>query len=75
MAADQAEEFDREVEQDLPAALVRWVRASAGVGASLPDGAVQRFCDELDRVVADRFPGDVLGVPHRVWAVVARYSG
>ncbi|MFD0386287.1 class I SAM-dependent methyltransferase [Streptomyces stramineus] len=55
-----------------PQAWIGRIRASAGVGASLPDEAVNRFSDELSRVIADRFPGDVLHLPHRTWAVVAQ---
>lgn len=46
------------------------VRASAGVGGSLPDEAVRRFNDDL--AAALRGFGDPLDAPHRVWAVVAR---
>ncbi|WP_442804175.1 class I SAM-dependent methyltransferase [Streptomyces luteogriseus] len=47
------------------------IRASAGVGASLPPDEVERFDEALGRVLRDRFPGEVLHVPHRTWAVVA----
>ncbi|MFF7893208.1 hypothetical protein ACFZDI_15180 [Streptomyces sp. NPDC007907] len=47
------------------------IRASAGVGASLPPDQVQRFDDALGRVLRERFPGEVVQVPHRTWAVVA----
>ncbi len=48
------------------------VRASAGVGASLPPDAVARFNAELAKLLADRFREDPISVPHRVWAVVSR---
>ncbi len=54
-----------------PEAWVGRIRASAGVGASLPPQEVTRFAEELDRVLAERFPGEVLAVPHRTWAVTA----
>jgi SAM-dependent methyltransferase len=48
------------------------VRASAGVGGSLDDGAVREFDRALEVLLAERFPGPLLHVPHRVFAVVAR---
>jgi SAM-dependent methyltransferase len=48
------------------------VRASAGIGASLPPDAVARFNAELAKLLAERFPHDPLAVPHRVWALVCR---
>lgn len=59
---------------DVPYSHEGWVgriRASAGVGASLPEEEVRRFSDELGELLAARFPGDPLPVPHRTWAVVA----
>ncbi|MFM8321126.1 MAG: class I SAM-dependent methyltransferase [Chloroflexota bacterium] len=47
------------------------IRASAGVGASLPPESVQRFDADLERLLAERFPGPELAVPHRVFAVLA----
>jgi SAM-dependent methyltransferase len=44
-------------------------RASAGVKASLSAGAVARFDTELAGMLASRFPGEPMAVPHRVWAV------
>jgi hypothetical protein len=46
------------------------VRASAGVGASLSPEAVERFDADLARLLCDRFPGDAVDTPHRVFAVV-----
>ena len=48
------------------------VRASAGVGASLPPGKVQEFDQALAHLLATRFPGEMLEVSHRVFAVIAR---
>jgi SAM-dependent methyltransferase len=48
------------------------VRASAGVGASLPPDAVTRFNAELAHVLAERFREDPVGVLHRVWGLICR---
>lgn len=48
------------------------VRASAGVGGTLPPDEVNRFDDELARLLQERFPADPLDVPHRVFAVIGR---
>jgi len=48
------------------------VRASAGIGASLPPDAVQRFDDSLRQMLAERFPADPFVVTHRVFAMIAR---
>jgi SAM-dependent methyltransferase len=48
------------------------IRASAGVGASLPPARVAAFDAELDRILKTDFPGDPLRVPHRVWALIAK---
>ena len=48
------------------------IRASAGVGASLAAGAVERFDDELTTLLTDRFPEDPLAVLHRCFALVCR---
>ncbi len=48
------------------------IRASAGVGASLEPAGVQAFDEALAGLLVTSFPGDVLQVPHRVFAVVAR---
>ena len=80
--ADVAEAGFTEIETfsfdlDVPYPHEAWVgriRASNGVGASLPAEAVQRFSDDLTALLADRFPADPLSVPHRVWAVVATRS-
>jgi len=50
------------------------IRASAGVGASMSAEQVERFDKELSEMLASRFPGDVLQVPHRVFTIVARAS-
>ena len=48
------------------------IRASAGVGASLTPDRVAAFDAALAELLAARFPGATLSVPHRVFAVVAR---
>jgi SAM-dependent methyltransferase len=48
------------------------IRASAGVGASLPADEVTRFDRELAALLAERFPSLVLSIPHRVFAVIAQ---
>jgi len=48
------------------------IRASAGVGGSLPEPQVREFDDALERLLATRHPGEVLSIPHRVFAVVGR---
>jgi SAM-dependent methyltransferase len=47
------------------------IRASAGVGASLPPDAVERFDRDLAALLAERFPEDPLQAPHRAWALLA----
>jgi SAM-dependent methyltransferase len=51
------------------------IRASAGVGASLPAAEVALFDAELSRTLARDFPQEPLGVRHRVFAVVASRGG
>ena len=48
------------------------IRASAGVGATLPEDDVRAFDQELASLLAARFPQVDLQIPHRVFAVVAR---
>jgi SAM-dependent methyltransferase len=48
------------------------IRASAGVGASLPPDAVARFDAEHRAILEQNFPGDPLQIPHRVFAVFGR---
>ncbi|WP_428267864.1 class I SAM-dependent methyltransferase [Haliangium sp.] len=50
------------------------VRASAGIKASLPADAVERFDHELDETLRARFPRDPLSVLHRVSAVFGTKS-
>jgi hypothetical protein len=47
------------------------VRASSTVGASLPAEHVARFDAALASLLAERFPGASLAVPHRVFALLA----
>jgi hypothetical protein len=58
----------------LPYSHATWrgrIRASAGVAASLPTEAVESFDNEHAAMLAQRFPGETLLVPHRVWALLA----
>ncbi len=51
------------------------IRASAGVGASLPADDVARFDAELAEELARAWPTEPLLVPHRVWALKAVWPG
>ncbi len=51
------------------------IRASAGVGASLPADEVARFDAELAAELARGWPQEPLRVPHRVWALKAEWLG
>ena len=51
------------------------IRASAGVGASLPPEQVTAFDNELAEVLTVRFPEDPLAVHHRVFALVGQKMG
>ncbi len=69
----EIESFSYDVEA--PYAPASWrgrVRASAGVAASLPPERIAAFDRELAALLEERFPGDRIGVPHRVFAVIAR---
>ncbi len=62
---------------DVPYTPEAWsgrIRASAGVGASLSPARVAEFSAGLTALLHDRFPGNVLPVPHRTWAVLATKS-
>lgn len=48
------------------------IRASAGVGASLPPEQVAVFDNELATLLQTRFPDPVLQVHHRMWAVLGK---
>jgi SAM-dependent methyltransferase len=48
------------------------IRASAGVGASLPPSDIERFDQAHAALLRTRFPSDPLVIPHRVWALIAR---
>lgn len=48
------------------------IRASAGVAASMDPEQVVRFDAALHMLLAQRFPGEPLQIPHRVFAVVSR---
>lgn len=46
------------------------IRASAGIGASLTPDAVESFDAELAQLLEKSFPGDVLQIQHRVFAII-----
>jgi len=48
------------------------IRASAAIGASLPDHKVPPFEAAHAAMLAARFPDDPLAVPHRVFAAIGR---
>jgi SAM-dependent methyltransferase len=48
------------------------IRASAGVGASLPPDGVARFDADLKKLLVQRFPEEPLAIPHRIWAVLGK---
>ena len=48
------------------------IRASAGVGASLSPEQVEVFDNELSLLLSEKFPLEIMQVPHRVFAVIAR---
>ena len=50
------------------------IRASAGIGASLAPDEVEAFDHAHARLLADRFPGGLLQVPHRIYAVIGLAS-
>ena len=48
------------------------VRASAGIGGSLKQVAIDAFDRDLEAVLRTDFPGNRLTVPHRCWTVLGR---
>ena len=50
------------------------IRASAGITV-LDDAARSAFDGELEQLLARDFPGDVIEMPHRVWAMIATAGG
>lgn len=48
------------------------VRASAGIQGSLNQAQVTVFDKDLEKLLADRFPSPILGIPHRVFAARGR---
>jgi SAM-dependent methyltransferase len=48
------------------------MRSCNGIGASLPESAVDEFDLALAHLLAQDFPDEPLTVPHRVWALIAR---
>jgi SAM-dependent methyltransferase len=68
---DALETFSYDV--DVPYTPEGWrgrIRASAGVAATLPPDRVAVFDAALATLLASRFPGEVLPVLHRVFAVI-----
>ncbi len=62
-------------DQGVPYSHEAWrgrIRASAGIGASLPPERVAAFDAALAALLAERFPDDPQPVHHRIFAVVAR---
>jgi ubiquinone/menaquinone biosynthesis C-methylase UbiE len=60
-------------DQVVPYSHLAWrgrMRASAGIGASLPEADVERFDQELKALLARDFPDDPLEIPHRLWTVI-----
>ncbi len=58
---------------DVPYTPAAWrgrVRASLGVGASLSAEGVRKFDADLEHLLAEHYPGPILAVPHRVFALV-----
>jgi SAM-dependent methyltransferase len=51
------------------------IRASAGVGASLPPQGVRELDEEHGRMLAQRFAAEPLRVPHRVYWALGRRAG
>ncbi len=59
---------------DVPYTPQAWrgrVRASAGVGGSMTGERVAQFDEALRQLLEAHFPGDVIEVPHRVFALIA----
>ncbi len=48
------------------------IRASAGIGATLAPEQVEAFDQAHAGMLAERFPGDPLLVPHRIYAAIGR---
>ena len=60
---------------DVPYSHEAWrgrIRASAGVGASLPPEEVVAFDRELQTLLAEKFPQEPLTVLHRVFAAIGK---
>jgi SAM-dependent methyltransferase len=59
---------------DIPYSHEDWrgrIRASAGVGASLPPEKVAEFDAALKKILAERWPDEPMPVLHRTWTVIA----
>lgn len=70
--------IDREsasLDCDIPYSPEAWrgrIRASAGISASLGPAEVEQFDGELAAMLATKFPGDPIAVPHRLVALWGR---
>lgn len=61
-------------DMDVPYTHEAWrgrIRASAGVGATLPPAAVQRFDEALATILQAMHPEPLLQIPHRIFAAIA----
>ncbi|MDJ0864983.1 MAG: methyltransferase domain-containing protein [Myxococcota bacterium] len=69
----ELETFSYDVDQPYtPEAWRGRIRASAGVGGSMSPEQVDACDAQLAELLASRYPGELLRVPHRVFAVIAR---
>ncbi len=48
------------------------IRASAAIGATLPEDSVKRFDKGLAGTLKARYPNEPLDIPHRVWVLIGR---
>ncbi len=70
---ESIESFSRDV--DVVYSPIDWrgrIRASAGIGGSLPKASVDAFDKDLAALLAREFAGDRFLIPHRCFAVIAR---
>ena len=65
--------FDLDVVYD-KLAWRRRIAASAGI-VNLSTEAADAFDRDLSEMLGDRFPGDTVQTPHRVWGMVGRRRG